>query len=70
MPTINSFRDAFGHLKVIGLLDSGRRLFTRAGLQPDDGVIALGGPKDIAAFITAAKNGRVWDREPSVRPAL
>jgi catalase len=67
---IDWIRDAFGHLKVIGLLEPGRRLFTRAGLQADDGVIALGGPKDIAAFITAAKQGRVWDREPSVRPAL
>jgi catalase len=67
---IDWIRDAFGHLKVIGLLESGRRLFARAGLEPDDGVIALSGPKDIAAFVTAAKNGRVWDREPTVRPPL
>ena len=67
---IDWIRDAFGHLKVIGLLDDGRRLFERAGLQPDEGVVAVGSTKDIAAFITAAKNGRVWDREPSVRPAL
>ena len=27
----------------------------------------MDGTKDIAAFITAAKNGRVWDREPRLR---
>jgi catalase len=67
---IDWIRDAFGHLKVIGVLEPGRRLFARAGLEADGGVIALSGAKDIAAFITAAKNGRVWEREPSVRPPL
>jgi len=27
----------------------------------------MDGAKDIAAFITAAKNGRAWDREPRLR---
>jgi len=36
----------------------------------DQGVIGIQGPKDVAAFVTAAKNGRVWDREPKVRPAF
>ena len=63
-------RDAFGHLKVIGVVDAARPLLERAGVAPDEGVVAIRGVKDVAAFITAAKNGRVWDREPSVRPAM
>ena len=67
---VDWIRDAFGHLKVIGLFHEALPLFERAGLQPDDGVIVLDSPKDIGAFITAAKNGRVWDRERLVRPPL
>ena len=67
---IDWVRDAFGHLKVIGVVDAARPLLERAGVTPDEGVVAIGGPKDVAAFITAAKNGRVWDREPSVRPPM
>jgi catalase len=67
---IDWVRDAFGHLKVIGAVDAARPLFERAGVVPDEGVVAIQGPKGVAAFITAAKNGRVWGREPSVRPAL
>jgi len=67
---IDWIRDAFGHLKVIGLSREALPLFERAGLQTDDGVVVLGGPKDIGAFITAARNGRVWDRERVVRPPL
>jgi len=67
---IDWLRDAFGHLKVIGAVDAARPLLDRAGVKPDKGVVALRGPKDVAAFVSAAKNGRVWDREPSVRPAL
>jgi len=63
-------RDAFGHLKVIGVVDAARPLLERAGVAPDEGVVAIRGVKDVAAFITAAKNGRVWNREPSVRPAM
>src|SRR4029450_3775803 len=57
---IDWIRDAFGHLKVIGLLEPGRRVFTRAGVELDAGVVVLGGAGDIGAFISAAKNGRVW----------
>jgi hypothetical protein len=38
------------------------------GVEPDQGVIDSGS-WDVV-FITAAKNGRVWDREPKVRPAF
>jgi len=67
---IDWIRDAFGHLKVIGAVDAASPLLQRAGVEPDAGVVTLQGPKDMAAFVTAAKNGRVWDREPKVRPAL
>jgi len=67
---IDWVRDAFGHLKVIGVVDAAKPLLDRAGVKPDAGVVAIQGPKDVAAFITAAKNGRIWEREPSVRPAL
>jgi len=33
-------------------------------------VVSVRAPKDVTAFITAAKSGRVWDREPKVRPAF
>jgi catalase len=67
---IDWVRDAFGHLKVIGAVDAARPLLDRAGVKPDDGVIAIQGPRDVAGFVTAAKNGRVWGREPSLRPPL
>jgi len=67
---IDWLRDAFGHLKVIGVGDAAQPLLDRAGVKPDKGVVALRGAKDVAAFVSAAKNGRVWDREPSVRPAM
>jgi catalase len=66
---IDWIRDAFGHLKVIGIVPGARSLLERAGVAADVGVISIAGPKDVAAFITAAKNGRVWGREPHVRPS-
>lgn len=64
---IDWIRDAFGHLKVIGVVDAAAPLLERAGVKPDAGVVTIDGTKGISAFITAAKNGRVWDREPTLR---
>ena len=64
---IDWIRDAFGHLKVIGVVDTAMSLVEAAGVEKDEGVVAMGDAKGIAAFITAAKNGRVWDREPKLR---
>ena len=64
---IDWVRDAFGHLKVIGILNDAKPLLQRAGIESDPGVVTVDGAKGIAAFITAAKNGRVWDREPKLR---
>jgi catalase len=63
-------RDAFSHLKVIGVTDAGQALLDRAGVEADDGVVRLGGAKGVAAFVAAAENGRIWEREAAVRPPL
>jgi catalase len=62
---INWIRDAFGHLKVIGFTAEAKPLLDKAAVEPDAGVIDLkAGP---AKFIAAAKQGRIWDREPKLR---
>jgi len=64
---IDWIRDAFGHLKVIGVLETSLGLAEEAGVEEDEGVVEMDGTNDIAAFINTAKNGRVWDREPRLR---
>ena len=64
---IDWIRDAFGHLKVIGVVQSASSLIDRAGIDEDKGVVAVDSAKGITEFINAAKNGRVWDREPQLR---
>jgi catalase len=66
---IDWVRDAFGHLKVIGIVSDATALVDVAGIEPDEGVVTIdgGGAKGITAFINAAKKGRVWDREPKLR---
>lgn len=60
-------RDAFGHLKVIGHTEAAATLLKAAGVKVDPGVIALSGKTDVAAFVTTARNGRIWNREPKLR---
>ena len=52
--------DAFGHLKAIGFSPEAQPLLDKAGVEPDEGVVALDG------FVGAAGR-RYWDREPKVR---
>ena len=59
-------RDAFAHLKVIGHVPGAAPLIERAGIAVDEGVIALGGAKDVTAFVAAAKGPRIWQRERAV----
>lgn len=62
---INWIRDAFGHLKVIGFTAEAKPLLDKAAVEADAGVVDLkAGP---AKFIAAAKQGRIWDREPKLR---
>jgi catalase len=70
---VNFLRDAYAHLKVIGYSPAAQVLFDKAGLLPADldddaGVLELRSAttKD---FIAAASNGRLWSREPLVRPS-
>jgi catalase len=59
--------DAFAHLKVIGHTAEAQPLLDRGGVVPDAGIIPLASTKAIRTFIQTAKNGRIWDREPSLR---
>jgi len=56
-------RDAFGHLKAIGIDAGGQQLLVAAGIMPDAGICDV---TDGKAFIAAAKT-RQWAREASVR---
>ncbi|MBC6981713.1 catalase [Caulobacter sp. 17J80-11] len=60
--------DAFAHCKFIAYSAEVMVLFEKAGLADDidAGCIALGGPKDAAAFLKACAPLRFWDREPKV----
>ena len=56
--------DAFAHLKVIGASAASQPLLKAAGVVVDAGVLTGGAPD---AYLAAAANGRIYDREPSVR---
>lgn len=60
---VDFVRDAYGHLKAIGLVESAVPLLEAARIEPDDGVVRL---DDLDAFVGAAKT-RQWAREPRVR---
>ena len=53
--------DAVGHLKAIGHTPEAQPLLDKAGVKPDDGVVALD-----KRFVAAAAK-RYWDREPKLR---
>ena len=61
---VDFLKDAFGHLKAIAHTEAVQPLLDKAGVEADDGVVALPGALD--AFIAQAKT-RQWDREPKVR---
>ncbi|MGI4831024.1 MAG: catalase [Janthinobacterium lividum] len=56
--------DAFTHLKVIGTSTASQPLLKAAGVVADAGVLTGGAPE---AYLAAAANGRIYDREPFVR---
>jgi len=60
---IDFVRDAFGHLKAIGVDKGGEALLKTAVIEQDGGVIAI---DTLDRFIAAAKT-RQWDREASIR---
>jgi catalase len=60
---VDFVRDAFGHLKAIGIDGGGLALLKAAGVPRDGGVVDV---TNVAAFVTQAKT-RQWSREPKVR---
>lgn len=64
---VNWVRDAFGHLKVIGYTAEAAPLLQLAAVDLDDGTILLEGKKGAESFVAAARAGRRWDREPTLR---
>ncbi len=56
--------DAYAHLKVIGATAGAQPLLDAAGVVPDAGVLVGG---DDAAYLAAAVNGRIYEREPNVK---
>lgn len=60
---VDFVRDAYGHLKAIGLTEGAKPLIEAARVEADEGVLAL---DDLDRFITSART-RQWDREPKVR---
>jgi catalase len=61
---IDFVRDAFGHLKAIGIDKGGEALLKTAGITQDAGVFAVN--DSLEHFIAAAKT-RQWNREAKVR---
>lgn len=59
--------DAHAHLKVLGFTSGAQVLLDRAGFKPDAGLVPLPDDKAVGIFIKAAKAGRIWAREPSLR---
>jgi catalase len=53
--------DAFVHLKAVGASKAAQLLLDKAGVEPDEGVVALD-----KTFVKAAAR-RYWDREPKIR---
>ena len=64
---IDWLRDAFGHLKVIGIVEAATPLLAAAGIEADAGVVTIAKGAKPQAFVDAAKRGRIWDREPKLR---
>jgi catalase len=70
-PAQDFVRDAFSHLKVILATANTTALFAKAGLSKadlDEGCLTLAKRADIVAFMEKAAMGRIWDREPMLRP--
>ena len=59
--------DANSHLKVLGHTPGSQTLLDRAGFKPDAGLVPLTDAKALDTFFKAAKAGRIWAREPTLR---
>ncbi len=61
---VNWVRDAFAHLKVMGASTTAQVLLDAAGVVAGDGVLVGG---KASAYLEKAAQGRIYEREPSVR---
>jgi catalase len=61
--------DAFAHAKFIAYAESAAPLLDKAGVTPDEGIVALKAAKDAGAFIAQCGALRLWNREPKVHAA-
>lgn len=59
--------DAFAHCKFIGVVDAAQPLLDKAGVEPDEGVIALSSAGDVDGFIENCRKLRLWARETKVK---
>jgi catalase len=64
---VNWVRDAFGHLKVIGHVAEALPLLDKASVAVDGGVCQISDRKTLATYLSIAKAGRRWEREPTLR---
>ncbi len=64
---IDWLRDAFGHLKAIGYVDAAMPFFVKAVIPWDGDAGVIDVARETPAFIEAAKQHRIWEREPCLR---
>ena len=67
---IGFVQDAFSHLKVIGHTSGAAPLLQKANVVPDGGIVAMQNGASSDTFLATAAKGRIWDREPKVRPVV
>ena len=64
---VSFLMDACRHLKAIALAGAAG-LAAKTQVTDEVGVINLDGPKGVSKFISFARAGKVWEREPAVTP--
>ena len=66
-PARDFVADAFAHMKFIGHVAEAQPLLDKAGVMPDEGVVALAKAKDAGSFVEACRALRFWPREAAVK---
>ena len=59
--------DAFAHCKFIAHVEAAQPLLDKAGVEPDEGVIAIGSGSDWQGFVESCRKLRLWARETKVK---
>jgi catalase len=58
--------DAFAHAKFIAYSQPAKAILDKAGVVPDEGVMAIKAPQDAEAFLQRCGQLRLWEREAKV----